>query len=174
MVAAPAAWSFPWSIDMYRGPAIQPLAVAPRVMPEGTLPVKGGLPPMSREEMTIKLHNPLKPTPANLKKGKFLYLTNCAPCHGDDGLGNGPVAGAGILKAKPADLVHGLAKALPGGFLYATIRNGGISMPSYDDAMSSNGRWKVVLWVRNLQKEGAKPKQKSASAASATKTANND
>lgn len=155
---------------MYRGAAIQPLSVAPRVMPSGTMPVKGGLPPMSREQMTIKLHNPLKPTPANLKHGKFLFLTNCAPCHGADGLGNGPVARSNILKAKPADLVHGLAKALPDGFIYATIRNGGISMPSYDDAMSSNGRWQVVLYVRHLQKEGAKA-AKTASAAHQKKVA---
>ena len=38
VAGASAAWSFPWSIDMFRGPAIQPLEVSPRVMPEGTLP----------------------------------------------------------------------------------------------------------------------------------------
>ena len=25
-----AAWSFPWDVDMYRGPAVQPLSRAPR------------------------------------------------------------------------------------------------------------------------------------------------
>src|ERR1700680_4907479 len=35
------AHAFPWSTDMYEGPAVQPLEVAPRVMPAGTLPVDG-------------------------------------------------------------------------------------------------------------------------------------
>ena len=156
--ATPAAWSFPWSIDMYRGPAIQPLEVAPRVMPTGTMPVKGGLPPMSREEMTIKLKNPLQPTAPNLKHGKFLFMTDCAPCHGDNGRGAGPVAH--LLRTKPADLVMGLSKALPDGYIYGTIRDGGIAMPSYDDIMSSHERWQVVLFVRHLQQKGA---QKTAS-----------
>jgi len=29
---------FPWSIDMFRGDAVQPMAEMPRVMPSGTLP----------------------------------------------------------------------------------------------------------------------------------------
>ena len=41
-LTATTAWSFPWDIDMYRGDNLQPLAIAPRVMPEGTMPVSGG------------------------------------------------------------------------------------------------------------------------------------
>jgi len=40
--------------------------------------------------------------------GKEMYTSYCAPCHGADGRGNGPVAPA--LKTQPADLT-GLAKA---------------------------------------------------------------
>ncbi len=57
---------FPWSIDMYRGPEIQPLAEAPRVTPADTLPVHGGEPPMSLEQATLKMHNPIQPTAQNL------------------------------------------------------------------------------------------------------------
>src|SRR5271166_6416137 len=85
-IAAPAAWSFPWDIDMYRGATVRPLTVAPRVMPEGTLPVATGGEqpqlPMTRVEMTASEHNPLQPTPENLEAGKSLFATNCAPCHG--------------------------------------------------------------------------------------------
>ena len=55
---------------MYRGPEIQPYAKAPRVTPADTIPVHGGEPPMSLEQATIKMHNPLEPTPQNLAKGK--------------------------------------------------------------------------------------------------------
>lgn len=40
--------------------------------------------------------------------GKMMFSSYCAPCHGADGRGNGPVAGA--LKDRPTDLT-GLAKA---------------------------------------------------------------
>ena len=40
--------------------------------------------------------------------GKMMFTSYCAPCHGADGRGNGPVAAA--LKERPTDLT-GLAKA---------------------------------------------------------------
>jgi mono/diheme cytochrome c family protein len=153
LAVAPAAWAFPWSIDMFRGQTIQPLAVAPRVMPKGTMPTTGGMPPMSREEMTVKLHNPLKPTPENIAHGKALFMTTCSPCHGTNGKGKGTVAH--LLRTPPADLVSGLSKDLPDGYIYGTIRDGGIAMPSYDDAMSSRERWQVVLFVRSLEHSAA-------------------
>src|SRR5262245_49451595 len=71
--------AFPWSTDMYQGAAVQPLEIAPRVMPSGTLPVNGihynvhygqpeGMPttaailPMKLELMTVREQNPLQPT----------------------------------------------------------------------------------------------------------------
>jgi len=145
-LAAPA-WSFPWDIDMYRGATVQPLASAPRVMPEGTLPSSGAEPPMSRDEMTASEHAPA--TPEDLAKGKELFATDCAPCHGDSGRGNGPVAH--LLRTKPTDLVGGPSKGRPDGYIYGTIRDGGTAMPSLSDAMSEHERWQVVRFVRSLQ-----------------------
>jgi hypothetical protein len=45
----------------------------------------------------------------------------------------------------------GVSKNLPDGYIYGYIRNGGIWMPSYNDAMSSNERWQVVVYLRDLQ-----------------------
>jgi mono/diheme cytochrome c family protein len=150
------AWPFPWDIDMYRGAAVQPLSRAPRVMPSDTMPVDRGEPPMSTEQMTVKLKNTLSATPENLAHGKALFLTNCAPCHGESGLGNGPVAH--LLKDRPKDLVMGASKFLPDGYIYGVIRNGILLMPSYGDAMSSSERWQVVLFVRSLQQNAAQQK----------------
>lgn len=151
--SASAAWSFPWSIDMYRGAAVQPLSRAPRVMPDDTMPVNRGEPPMSLEQMTIKMQNPLKPTPENLAHGKALFNNNCAPCHGENALGDGPVAH--LLHDPPKNLVSGTSKDLPDGYIYGAIRDGILLMPSYDDAMSAHERWDVVMYVRSLQQAGA-------------------
>jgi mono/diheme cytochrome c family protein len=153
---------------MYRGAAIQPLSVAPRAMPDGVLPVDGihynnhlgqpvdlpganvqAIPPMKLEAMTVKMHNPLESTPENLKHGHQLFLTNCSPCHGIGGAGDGSVVH--LLAHKPANLMTGVSKNLPDGYVYGYIRNGGIWMPAYDDAMSSNERWQVVIYLRDMQ-----------------------
>jgi mono/diheme cytochrome c family protein len=104
--------------------------------------------------MTIKLHHPLSPTPQILDHGKELFLTDCAPCHGENGEGHGPVAH--LLRHPPASLITGVSKNLPDGYIYGYIRNGGIWMPSYGDAMSSTERWEVVLFLRSMQEEAAK------------------
>jgi mono/diheme cytochrome c family protein len=147
---------FPWSIDMYRGPEIQPYAKAPRVTPADTLPVHGGEPPMSLEQATIKMHNPLEPTPQNLAKGKEQFATYCAPCHGDSGQGNGPVAH--LLAKPPKNLVVGTSKDLPDGYIYGAIRDGVLSMPSYAEEMPAEQRWQVVMYLRSMQNAAAKPK----------------
>ena len=166
--SAPATHAFPWSIDMFRGASIQPLDEPPRNMPDGVLPTDGihynnhlgqpdglpgadeqAVPQMKLEAMTVKMHNPLQPTPENLKHGEQLFLANCSPCHGAGGAGNGSVVH--LLLHKPANLMTGVSKNLPDGYIYGYIRNGGIWMPSYDDAMSSNERWQVVVYLRDLQ-----------------------
>lgn len=168
MIGPGSANAFPWSTDMYRGPQVPTFAVAPREMPDGVLPVDGihynthygqpagmpdqqPVPPMKLEMMTVKLHNPLQPDAVNLAAGKTLFETTCSPCHGLTGVGNGSVVH--LLQHKPANLLTGVSKNLPDGYIYGYIRNGGIWMPAYNDAMSSNERWQVVLYVRDLERK---------------------
>jgi hypothetical protein len=145
------AAGFPWSIDMFRSQAVQPLARPPRVMPDGTLPSSGGEPPMSRSEAAVALKNPLPATPDALRHGKVLFDTDCAPCHGATAMGDGPVADHTAVPA--TDLTAGPLAARSDGYLYATIRDGGSVMPAYADAMSATERWQVVLYLRQLQRE---------------------
>ncbi|MGB9382609.1 c-type cytochrome, partial [Candidatus Binatus sp.] len=155
MSPVPAA-CFPWSIDMYRGPEVQPYAEAPRVTPADTIPVHGGEPPMSLEQATIKMHNPLQPTPENLAKGKEQFNTYCAPCHGESAQGNGPVAH--LLAKPPKNLIAGTSKDLPDGYIYGAIRDGVLSMPSYAEEMPAEQRWQVVMYIRSMQSAAAKAK----------------
>src|SRR5919197_5680895 len=149
LLSSHSAMAFPWSIDMFRGQSVQPLAVPPRTMPPGTLPVRGGELPMSREKADGTLQNPLSPTAAHLSHGEELFQTNCAPCHGKTARGDGPVAFQMIVP--PPDITSAQPAERTDGYLYATIRNGSIVMPAYGDAMSPDERWELVLYLRQLQ-----------------------
>jgi mono/diheme cytochrome c family protein len=158
--AARSAQAFPWSTDMFKGAAVQPQEMAPRVMPSGTLPING-IQKMDLEQMTIGMKNPLKETPANLAHGKDLFLNTCQPCHGENADGNGPVAH--LLQHKPTNLLTGVSKNLPDGYIYGYIRNGGIWMPAYADAMSSDERWDVIMYMRSMQAKAAEAAKKVSS-----------
>ncbi|MGP0087787.1 MAG: c-type cytochrome [Steroidobacteraceae bacterium] len=150
---AATADCFPWSIDMYRGPEIQPFAEAPRVTPADTMPVHGGEAPMSLEQAAIKMHNPLQATPENLAKGKEHFNTYCAPCHGESAQGNGPVAH--ILVKPPKSLLVGAVKDRPDGYIYGVIRDGVLSSPSYAEELPAEQRWQVVMYLRSMQSAAA-------------------
>jgi mono/diheme cytochrome c family protein len=148
VLAQDRAIAFPWSIDMYRGEAVQPLSVAPRVMPKGTVSTEGAEPPMSRIA-SMRLRNPLPSTPGNIDMGHKLYDMTCAPCHGATGKGNGPVRH--VLEIPPANLTGDAVTGMSDGYIYGTIRDGSIVMPGYGDALSPTERWEIVLFVRSLQ-----------------------
>jgi mono/diheme cytochrome c family protein len=190
-VSVPAAHAFPWSIDMFHGAAIQPLEVAPRAMPDGVLPVDGihynnhpgqpdglpgaddqAVPQMKLEAMTVKMHNPLQATPDNVRHGGQLFLANCSPCHGTGGVGDGTVVH--LLAHKPANLMTGVSKNLPDGYIYGYIRNGGIWMPAYNDAMSSTERWQVVIYLRDLQEHYQGGQASAAVATSSPSSSSSD
>lgn len=66
--------------------------------------------------------------------GKLMYQSYCAPCHGVDGRGNGPVAGA--MKTPPTDLTQ-LARIHHGKFPNAhvsSVLQFGSSLPAHGSA----------------------------------------
>ena len=78
----------------------------------------------------------VKTDPTN---GKQMYTSYCAPCHGADGRGNGPVAPA--LKMQPADLT-GLAKANHGKYPDSHIA----SVLRFGTDMRSHGSDEMPVW----------------------------
>ncbi len=110
---------------------------------------------MSRAAADGVLRNPLVPSSEHLEHGRFLFETNCMPCHGSRATGGGPVAYQ--MAVAPPDLTAAQPAQRTDGYLYATIRNGGVVMPAYGDAMSAEERWEVVLYVRHLQGKVSAP-----------------
>ncbi len=124
--------------------------------PEGTVPFGPVHPTFGpgKEEAKragVELTNPFaKPERATLKRGKYIYSTFCAVCHGPKGEGDGPIIGAGRFP-NPASLQADRAKNLPDGTLYHIVTHGQGIMPAYAVQVTHDDRWKVVTYVRKLQ-----------------------
>jgi mono/diheme cytochrome c family protein len=92
-----------------------------------------------------------KKTPALLEKGKAAFATNCVPCHGEKGEGNGAAAAALNPKPrnfvtepfkqgdKPEQIFETLAKGVPGSSMVAFT------------GLSEEDRWALAYYVTTLR-----------------------
>jgi mono/diheme cytochrome c family protein len=89
---------------------------------------------------------------ASIAHGQALFLQSCAACHGPEGEGNGPAAAD--LHIKPADLTQPHLQDHTDGDLFWFVTHGldgpegGLAMPGFADALSSDDRWALVEYVR--------------------------
>lgn len=95
------------------------------------------------------LENPLEPTVENLAQGKVLYTRFCSPCHGAEGDGQGLV-GQKFLGVP--SYTAGRVATLPEGHIYYVIVNGRGRMMPHGSQVNPTERWKIVLYVQQLQK----------------------
>jgi mono/diheme cytochrome c family protein len=97
------------------------------------------------DQSQSKVVIPVNKTAPN--NGKEMYKNYCAPCHGEDGKGNGPVASS--LKARPSDLTE-LAKNNNGKFPdthIVAILQFGADVPSHGSATMPV--WGPILGTMN-------------------------
>ena len=102
-----------------------------------------------------KIKNPFPPTPETLADGEMLFGDNCALCHGDKGMGDGP--GAKTIKVKPANFTdEKLMAEETDGSLFWKMSNGRGPMPAWKSVLSDKERWELVGYIRKLTKDAAK------------------
>ncbi len=96
--------------------------------------------------------SPLFPAIApNLVSGAALFAENCAPCHGDKGLGDGPMASK--LQKQPSAIGKPeLGRAAAPANWYTTVTQGNIQsfMPPFNNKLSDQQRWDVVAYAISL------------------------
>jgi mono/diheme cytochrome c family protein len=128
------------------GMTAQP-AVAGTV-PRGFQPFHYGPEAAESERAGRELQNPWSPTAENLARGQYIYVNYCAVCHGATGGGDGPL----IPKyPNPVSYQTDKSKALPDGTMFHVITLGRNNMPAHAAQVSTDDRWRVILYIRKLQ-----------------------
>ena len=103
------------------------------------------------------LTNPLPVTIPTLEEGKTLYLNMCSHCHGLEGKGDGSIVKMEKFPAPPSYSTGsssrgGAMKDLSDGKIFHTITYGVNLMGSHKSQLTPQQRWKIVMYVHELQK----------------------
>lgn len=156
-------WSDTWFPQMKRQKAVQAFesvgfgdrveAFAP---PEGTVPVTGGEAAVSLmdDAAANALVNPRPMSLDSLERGYAQYQRFCATCHGETGLGDGPVSMTSEVRGPFGGVLalngpSSIARVRSDGHIYTTIRYGRRRMPAYS-RIESDARWDIVNYIRYL------------------------
>ena len=102
-------------------------------------------------EYTKGLKNPFAGNATATAEGKVIYGQMCVLCHGITGKGNGE---AGLsLEKKPANFLA-LKNMLDvtDGEIFWKITVGKPPMSSYDELLTEDQRWKLVNYIRQLNR----------------------
>jgi mono/diheme cytochrome c family protein len=122
-------------------------------IPIGFVPFHYAIDSLSRVKAGNELINPFLPTDDVLARGKLIFTTFCIGCHGVLGKGDGQLYSSGLYPLKPRDISAAPTAKLKDGQIYHTITLGFGSMMPHGPQIRPEDRWKLILYVRVLQKE---------------------
>lgn len=98
---------------------------------------------------------PIALNEVNMLRGQELYNIYCAICHGTSGNGLGVVADPRYGFNTIVSILQQRIIDQPDGEIYDTIANGRNTMYAYGSKIRVEDRWKVVMYVRALQRASA-------------------
>lgn len=113
--------------------------------------------PEGYQAASAGLSNPLPVTVPTLEQGKTLYLNMCSHCHGNEGKGDGSIVKMEKFPAPPSYSTGtssrgGSMKDLTDGKIFHTITYGVNLMGPHKYQLTPEQRWKIVMYVHELQK----------------------
>jgi hypothetical protein len=126
-------------------------------MPVGVEKIEYPNTPEGYQAASAGLTNPLPVTIPTLEQGKTLYLNMCSHCHGNEGQGDGSIVKMGKFPAPPSyskgsSSRGGAMKDLTDGKIFHTITYGVNLMGPHRYQLTPQQRWKIVMYVHELQK----------------------
>ena len=92
--------------------------------------------------------NPIAADATSIARGKTVYTAECASCHGNSGVGDGP--SAKDLEKSPGDMTK--LGSQSDGALFWKITEGKKPMASFAKKLSEQQRWDVINYMRTLSK----------------------
>ena len=95
----------------------------------------------------VHRQNPIPATKESLVRGRSIYMSHCATCHGATGQGNGP-AGR-LLRSPPANLTVTKNYHTEGELAY-WIAVGRGAMPAWEDILGETQIWEAVNFLKSL------------------------
>ncbi len=103
-----------------------------------------------RTEQGFLLKSPQEVSESSLRRGQERFNIYCSPCHDRTGTGRGLTVQRGF--PPPVDLNGERVRNFADGEIFNVITRGVRNMPSYAAQIPEEDRWKIVAWVRVLQR----------------------
>ena len=135
---------------MRETPAMRPHEEPLRIKEAGLVPVNGGE-AIYRVSAGIDIMPPINMTqPAIIDRGKAVYLTFCAQCHGHNHDGKGTVGQS--FAPLPTDLRSAKVQDSPAGVLFKNVSYGVPDgrQPPLHATITVDDRWRVISYVKSL------------------------
>jgi mono/diheme cytochrome c family protein len=102
-------------------------------------------------EYCSSLKKPFAENQKATNDGKEIFDQMCVLCHGVKGQGNGEVGHA--LQPQPANLLALDVKNQSDGAIFWKITYGKAPMATYFEILTDDQRWKLVNYIRELEKK---------------------
>jgi mono/diheme cytochrome c family protein len=159
MAHSPRYNAYSSNSNLANGMTLQP--PVPGTIARGFLPLHYQATPEDSLRAGEELKNPFSYDDGRaLDRGMFVYVNFCQTCHGPLGLGDGTVTQRGF--PAPLSLIAPHAVGIKDGQIFHIVTYGQKNMASYSTQVSRDDRWKVILYVRSLQKQAAEAAKQAA------------
>ncbi len=120
-------------------------------IPRGSLPLHYEATEEDATRAGEELTNPFSSDDDVLAQGEHVFATFCTPCHGQNGVDPGLVVARGF--PAPPPLTGGALIEKRDGEIFHALTHGKGNMPGHAAQISREDRWKVILYVRQMQQE---------------------